>query len=482
MRATTDICIIGGGPAGSVLAIRLAQLGHDVCLVERTAFPRRHLGESLSPGVLPLLATMGLRAAIAAAGFTPVRSVTVNWDQGTQQREDPSGQGLLADRGQFDRLLLDHARVLGVQVFQPATVTEKALRDDGWNLRIKTDGGALELRAAFLADATGRSAWLRSHRRPTGCRTVALHAYWQGRGLPTQPRIQAGEAEWYWGVPLPNDVYNTLVFVDAARFRANRASLLSVGFHALIERSGLLAGCQDARLLGRVYAADATPYLDGESLTRHCIKVGDAALALDPLSSSGVQKAIQTALSGAIVVNTLIRKPELGEAALRFYRDRLREASEHHRQWAAAQYGAVAAHRAGTFWCDRAAAVPAHAPPLAARAATHQGTPNEAPLVLSQQLALVDLPCLEGAFVQVKAAVQHPALAGPVAYLGNWELAPLLRQVRAGMTVNQVARAWAPAVPLDDGGAIARWLVGHGILVPRTVAQPGGRTVERFDP
>ena len=304
MRTTSDICILGGGPAGSVLAIRLAQLGHEVCVVERAAFPRRHLGESLSPGALPLLASIGLRPAMASGGFTPVRTVAIHWDQGPQQREDPTSQGLLVDRGHFDQSLLNHARALGVRVFQPATVAEKALRDDGWNLRIETEAGALELRAAFLADATGRAARLRSHRRPTGCRTVALHAYWQGGELPTQPRIKAGEAEWYWGVPLPNGIYNTLIFLDAARFRAARASLLSAGFRALIEHSGLLAGATGARLLGRVFAADATPYLDEESLTLRSIKVGDAALALDPLSSSGVQKAIQTALSGAVVVNT----------------------------------------------------------------------------------------------------------------------------------------------------------------------------------
>ena len=480
MRQTTDICIIGGGPAGSVLALRLAQLGHDVSLVERAAFPRRHLGESLSPGVLPLLASVGLHSAIASAGFIPVQTVRVNWDQGPQLRADPVSRGLLVDRGDFDRLLLDHARALGVRVFQPATVMAKALQNNGWNLQIKTAEGAIALRSAFLADATGRSALLRSHRRPTGCRTVALHAYWRGPALPAQPRIEAGTAEWYWGVPLPNNVYNTLVFVDVARFRADRASLLTKGFRTLIKRSGLLGNCPGARLLGRVYAADATPYLDEESLTPHSIKVGDAALALDPLSSSGVQKAIQTALSGAVVVNTLLRKPELGAVAQRFYHDRLREASDRHRQWAAAQYATVAAHRGEPFWQDRARAVPTPVSPVAAPDPSLPEVPEAAPLALSRNVAYVELPCLDGAFVQVRMAVQHPALEGPVAYLGNRELAPLLQQVRSGMTLPQIALAWSPAVPLAEANTLARWLIRHGVLEPQTTVPAGRLTPGRM--
>jgi flavin-dependent dehydrogenase len=39
-----EVCVIGGGPAGSTLARRLALLGHEVCLVEWLAFPRWHIG------------------------------------------------------------------------------------------------------------------------------------------------------------------------------------------------------------------------------------------------------------------------------------------------------------------------------------------------------------------------------------------------------------------------------------------------------
>jgi hypothetical protein len=49
-----EVCVTGAGPAGTVFGARLAQLGYRVHLTERVRFPRRHLGESLSPVVMPL--------------------------------------------------------------------------------------------------------------------------------------------------------------------------------------------------------------------------------------------------------------------------------------------------------------------------------------------------------------------------------------------------------------------------------------------
>jgi flavin-dependent dehydrogenase len=69
-----DVCVVGAGPSGSALAIRLAQLGHDVSVIERSMFPRSHVGESLSPGIWPQLELLGVAQAVAAAGFWPIRS------------------------------------------------------------------------------------------------------------------------------------------------------------------------------------------------------------------------------------------------------------------------------------------------------------------------------------------------------------------------------------------------------------------------
>jgi flavin-dependent dehydrogenase len=462
------ICVIGGGPAGSTFAARMAQLGHDVVLVERATFPRRQLGESLSPGVLPLLGMTGARAAVEAAGFRRVRTVRIHWESGEEVRDDPREHGLIVGRGEFDRLLLGQALALGVRVLQPATV--RAYRHDGgrWRVEAGTPGGTVHVEADFLADARGRAGGGGRTRRWTGVRTLALHAYWRGAALPGEPRIEAGGEAWYWGVPLPDGTYNTLAFVDARRFRAAGEGTLTARFLDLLGRSGLMAGCRDAAMIGPPAAIDATAYVDDACASAAAFKVGEAALALDPLSSSGVQKAIQGALSAAIVANTLLRRPERAEAALQFRRSSLDEASRRHRRWAAGHYAKVAERGGGPFWQSRAAgAQPEPLPPPtspAARAlATHALA--SAGVALSRQVEFVDLPCIDGDFVAVKPALRHPGLDGPLAYLGGREVALLLHRLPAGLTPLQIARSWSDRMPFDSAIAIAAWMLDRGLFV-----------------
>ena len=291
-----------------------------------------------------------------------------------------------------------------------------------------------------------------------------------------RPRIEAGEDAWYWGVPLPDGTYNTLVFVDAKRFRAAGEGTLTSRFLDLLDRSRLMEGWGAAEMIAAPSAIDATAYVDDECASPNSLKIGDAALALDPLSSSGVQKAIQGALSAAIVANTLLRRPEAHAAALQFYRASLAEASARHRAWASGHYATVSVREPGSFWSARCAwpATPVPSGPVVD--ATLQLASNTG-VQLSPDAELLEVPRLGPDFVGLGPALHHPTLEAPVAYLGGWELAPLLRQVRAGMTPLQVVHSWSPRVPIKSGLAIAGWMLGRGILVPRAgesrrVAQP----------
>ena len=69
-----DIAIVGAGPAGSSLAIRLATAGKRVLLVEKESFPRHKLcGEFISPECLDHFAELGVLGSMQAAGGAEIR-------------------------------------------------------------------------------------------------------------------------------------------------------------------------------------------------------------------------------------------------------------------------------------------------------------------------------------------------------------------------------------------------------------------------
>lgn len=471
MAIQCDICIIGGGPAGSVLASRLAAWGWNVIVVERAAFPRRHLGESLSPGVLPLLETIGAADAIESAGFTRVRRVSVDWDVATE-RDDPAGRGLLVDRGRFDRLLLDHARGRGARVLQPARAGRRRWTGSAWEVEVTVGTRPMTLQATFLADASGRGG-ITGSRRPTGARTVALHGYWEGKGLPSHPKIEAGPNRWHWGVPLPDGSYNTLVFLDPADLKV-MSGTLGEKFHTLLAGSGLIPRGAEAFLSGPVRACDATPYLDEACVSDAFIRVGDAALALDPLSSSGVQKAIQSALSGSVVVNTLLRRPESAELARQYFLHSLSEASARHQEWAGAYYGLVASRRADPFWQKRATGV-ASGPLSPEMGEGIAGLTPETRLRLSPDVSIRQVPCVGDSFIEARPAVCSTALGTPVAYLGGVELVPLICGVRDGMTVRELVTNWSRDMAPARGMESLRWMVSRGLLIAGAARQAAGK-------
>jgi hypothetical protein len=289
---------------------------------------------------------------------------------------------------------------------------------------------------------------------------LALHAYWEGTGQPAHPVIKAGDDAWYWLVPLPDGTCNVQVFVDTRQFGASPRATLAGRYFNLLDRSGFRSG----RLMSEVMARDATPFIARKPTTATSIAVGEAALALDPLSSSGVQKAIQTSLSGAIVANTLIKRPNSAGTAMAFYRTSLEEASTRHRIWAANYYAKAARSRPAAFWQARAAAEPEDA--------SDRHVPSTDPLRLSAQpvglsrdLVIAEVPCIDGEFVTLRPALRHPALASPVAFLGDQPLAPLMSDLRSGATLVEIAQAWSGRMPFKSALSIAIWLRNNGILI-----------------
>ncbi|MDQ3675177.1 MAG: tryptophan 7-halogenase, partial [Actinomycetota bacterium] len=133
MSEDVEVCVVGAGPAGAALATRLAQLGHDVAIVEQHRFPRPHVGESLSPGIWPLLDVLGVRDSVTQAGFTQTSIARVRWRDDNEERTHVP-DGLTVDRGGFDAILLQRAGEAGARSLAPARARRPIRDDDGWEL------------------------------------------------------------------------------------------------------------------------------------------------------------------------------------------------------------------------------------------------------------------------------------------------------------------------------------------------------------
>lgn len=457
-----EICVIGAGPAGATVARRLAQLDHQVLVVEQHAFPRGHVGESLSPGILPLLDFLGLRALIEGAGFLRSRRALIRWHgDAVHERLEPGEPGFLVDRSRFDLVLLQAALQAGASLLQPARALRPARgRDGGWLVPLRHRGRLRFARARLLVDASGRRSMLAARKQRSSPPQLALYGYW--RGIPddiAETRVESGSGYWFWGAPIPDGTYNATVFVDPRRYKSDPRRGPQALYLDLLSRSVLLRSCSEGALTSEVSACDASSYAVAEPIGESFVKVGEASLAIDPLSSQGVQAAIQSALQASLVCHTILAMPENRRAAMQFYRDRQLESCQRHHEWAARWY----AERPHAD-LDGIRTEHVHGPEV-------RGTAEPKPdgtgrIRLSEEARIVDIAVAEGNLIKYRPAVAHSALNRPVAFLDGIPVAALLGAIEPGSTSAAVLEKWARMLPTDKAAAILQWMRSKQLVIP----------------
>jgi flavin-dependent dehydrogenase len=326
VAAICDAVVAGGGPAGAATALHLAAAGRSVTVLERSRFGQPRVGETLSPAVQPLLHGLGMWSRFVQLRPLPSWGTRSIWDDPTPAEHSHLlsgyGCGWHVDRRAFDRMLADAAARAGAQVRTGTAVVD--CRHDGvaWTVRC-ADGQTI--RSHLVIDATGRRAGISrglGARRIRFDRLVAIAAPWDDVDVAGEEYLLLESAAdgWWYTAPLPGNGMVGMFLTDADLCRRN--SLHGTAqWHDRLRRAPTTAarvGSEPPRAAPRVHSAishrtvragDARPWLS----------VGDAVPSVDPLTGSGVARALRTAEAAASTARQMLDCPDEKASLLAAY-------------------------------------------------------------------------------------------------------------------------------------------------------------------
>lgn len=307
----TKILVLGGGPAGAAAATGLARLGHETLLVSA---PRRQAAvEGFSDRTMQALETLGFAKALDAVG--PKVGRRAFWG-GNQSRVNTE---FVVERKPFDAALLADVAGNGVDVIheRAARVTRSGPL---WQVHLTS---ATVITADFLVEARGRAAPVSSSERLQGPATVSLARAWRGIDETPATAIAGMRDGWSWYASAGGGRAMLQFLVSAEPGALPKRHSLAAFYDRLLRASGLpREWVFGGEPVGEVVVRRANPVGASRPLGEQFIRVGDAAIAPDPLSGHGVYVALGGAQAAAVTINTLLGKPENANLARAFYEER----------------------------------------------------------------------------------------------------------------------------------------------------------------
>jgi 1H-pyrrole-2-carbonyl-[peptidyl-carrier protein] chlorinase len=336
-KAQYDVAIIGGGPGGAGASAYLSRAGLRCVVLERETFPRPHVGESLVPSstrvfrdldFLPKMEDAKFPRKYGAAwtvadqsnvyqhdwdGLAPDAYASVSFSE-RQQDGVPQNHTYHVDRGKFDQLLLEHSEQLGTDVRFKSTVTDVDFSDPELVRVAYTNGTPAnakhELTARMVVDASGRRTFL-GHRMDLRVRDqyfdqYALHTWFKGYDrsvMATGPNqdnfifihFLPLTNTWVWQIPITDEITSIGVVTQKQNFTEAAKDRPGFFWSALESRPALAAALRASEQLRPLKDEGDYSYAMRQIAGDRFVLVGDAARFVDPIFSTGVSIALNSA-------------------------------------------------------------------------------------------------------------------------------------------------------------------------------------------
>ncbi|MBV9389290.1 MAG: tryptophan 7-halogenase [Chroococcidiopsidaceae cyanobacterium CP_BM_ER_R8_30] len=336
-----DVIIVGGGPAGSTVGALLAMKNRRVLLLESEKFPRYHIGESLVPGVLPVLDELQVLDKVRAHGFIQKNGITFVWGKNSEtwtirfDEKSPAakkyGSTFQVIRSEFDNLLLRHAESQGVDVREEHKVIDVIFEGDRCNgvKYINSQGEVKEARASYVVDASGQAAVLGKYfdivDYDPRLKSVATWAYFKGVAPEIEERrgnilVESTPYGWLWVIPQHNERTSVGWVAWATKYKELLDGSIATTFaKVLASSSEAHRRLEEAQQDSEIYSTRDWSYRCRQLTGPGFLMVGDAAGFVDPLFSTGVWLATKAASLGAQIINELLENPAREQECMTFY-------------------------------------------------------------------------------------------------------------------------------------------------------------------
>ncbi|WP_395699158.1 NAD(P)/FAD-dependent oxidoreductase [Aquabacterium sp.] len=340
---TCDVLVIGGGPAGASAAALLARQGRRVVMVEKDHHPRFHIGESLLPCNAALFDALGVREQVEAIGMpkygiefvspTHAHTSRVEFKDAWDDRFPYSWQ---VRRSELDELLFRHAAAQGAATLEGCRVREVQFDAEGATVgAVMDDGSQRQWRTRFVIDASGRDTLLanklRCKQKNKAHDTAALFGHFRNARrlegkLEGNISICWFEHGWFWFIPLADGTTSVGAVAWPYYLKSRNKPLKDFFFDTIAMCPVLADRLQDAELVDdAVHATGNYAYTATHCSGERYLMLGDAFTFIDPMFSSGVYLAMQSAFDGVeVVAATLDGSPRQAAAARRRYEKKMR--------------------------------------------------------------------------------------------------------------------------------------------------------------
>jgi FAD-dependent halogenase len=347
-----DVVVVGGGPGGSTLATLIAMRGHRVVLLEKEKFPRFQIGESLLPSTVHGVCHLtGVADKLAKAGFTKKRGGTFRWGASSEpwtfafsvspKMTGETSHAYQVERSKFDKILLDHARHMGVDVREQHAVSD--VIDDEDRVRgvsyTDAEGNQGTIRATYVVDASGNKSRIYQRAGATRqysefFRSLALFGYFEGGKRLPEPNsgnifCAAFDSGWFWYIPLSPTLTSVGAVVQrelASKIQGDPEEALT----SLIAECPSISDClRNAKRVtegqyGEIRVRKDYSYANTKFWRPGMALIGDAACFVDPVFSSGVHLATYGALLAARSINSVLAQAVDEDTAFREFEERYR--------------------------------------------------------------------------------------------------------------------------------------------------------------